>query len=136
MNWNEIPKQKHLVGNPEGIPGDCWRCCITAVLGLPAEEVPHFLHESPQGCMTSETQRWLNARGYILWKEGEHYTHGGSEVFLPSIVCGPTVRSKKQGDHHAVVTNGWNLLYDPHPDSAGVLYEADTWRIFKLPHHP
>ena len=65
-NWNEIPKQTLFRG--EGEIGDCWRCCIAAILSLKAEEVPHFVQMSvdTESSPDSLTQIWLNARGYYI----------------------------------------------------------------------
>lgn len=142
-NWNAIPKQTFLV--EDGKIGDCWRCCIAAVLGLPAEEVPHFLMKD-DGTHNhnddADAQRWLNANGYRMvivtalggreairfpcWNEDR-------EKFPAPIVIsvGPTVRSKRRGCYHAVVTQGSDMLYDPHPSEAGLTAITEQYLIFK-----
>lgn len=144
MNWSEIPKQTHFV--EDGKIGDCWRCCIAAVLGLPAEEVPHFLADE-NGELNhgsdADTQAWLNDRGYWL---AYATCDGGSRMAFrfprwardhkkrplpPLICCGPTERSKGLGKHHAVVMVGDQLVYDPHPSEAGLTAIVEQWVIFR-----
>lgn len=144
MDWAQVPKQKFLT--EEGKVGDCWRCCVAAVLGLPAEEVPHFLvlnDNERTGDMDADTQRWLNARGYGMVYAS---TFGGRESLrypcysadlkaFPSpvvIAAGPTPRSKKPGQHHAVVMQGGVMLYDPHPSEAGLTAITQEYLIYKL----
>ena len=127
------PKQRHLGANAgEKIPGDCWRCALAAILQIPADEVPHFLHEFPDGSLEADTQEWLNARGFVMVEGGTVGGWAGKTPLIPELVCGPTVRTKAIGQHHAVVMAGYNLLYDPHPDNCGLTYLAKRYRIFRL----
>jgi hypothetical protein len=70
--WKSIPKQTLLV--EDGEIGDCWRCCIAAVLGVPATEVPHFLRNEDGTVnhnVDADTQRWLK-RTRVLHRICEH----------------------------------------------------------------
>lgn len=143
-DWKAIPKQTHLVEN--GVIGDCWRCCIAAVLGLPAEEVPHF-GSGDDGKWNHQcdydTQKWLNDRGYVITYASA--VGGSRSAFclpcysadsdicdsIPLIACGPTQRSKGLGKHHAVVMVGRDIVYDPHPSEAGLTAIIEQWLIFK-----
>lgn len=136
--WASIPSQTFLVA--DGKIGDCWRCCIAAILRTPAAEVPHFLQQSieaPRGpSMDPLTQEWLNAKGYYLL-----HTEGGVHMPRmwsdqpdalqppPVIACGPTPRSKAMGEHHAVVMIGSKMVYDPHPDKTGLTAITDRYLI-------
>jgi hypothetical protein len=136
-NWNRIPKQKELVEN--GKTGDCWRCCIAAILGLPARKVPHFLANAirKKRSMDCLTQEWLNKRGLFLAlvKRGDivfprYWTKEPDKTEWPPIIsCGPTPRSKQIGDHHATVTIHGKLVYDPHPSNAGLTAITDQYMI-------
>lgn len=137
MNWSEIPKQTLLKENGE--VGDCWRCCVAALVGLPAEEVPHFLKDAvdnPSSCdMDADTQEWLNQRGwYIAEVKQCHFHRWARSGFLPPavIACGPTARSTKMGQHHAVIMRADELLYDPHPSGAGLTAIIDCHLIFPI----
>jgi hypothetical protein len=137
IRW-DWPKQTLLA--EDGAVGDCWRCCVAAILQVPAENVPHFLRDGRSLC--ADTQRWLNARGYALVQvRGGEYPSGfsfpgwGSDgtPAIPIIACGPTVRSKKRGAHHAVVTVKGQLVYDPHPWNCGLLWTTEEYLI--VPFH-
>lgn len=143
MDWAAIPKQTFLT--EEGKIGDCWRCCVAAVLGLPAEEVPHFVMTADgkhNHNDDADTQRWLNGRGLQMClvssyggREALRYPcwHEDVEKFPPPVVIavGPTVRSKSRGHYHAVVMRGNELLYDPHPSEAGITAVVEQYLIFR-----
>lgn len=132
-DFKDVPKQTLLVEN--GQIGDCWRCCVAALLGLPADQVPHFVageslnHEA-------ETQRWLKARGYIMISAEPRfqiYAYYDDGIDVPIMACGPTPRSKKMGQHHAVLMDKHDkVLYDPHPSEAGLTFIARQFMILPL----
>ena len=142
MHWKTLPKQTYLTEN--GQLGDCWRCCVAAILGVPAQSVPHFLELSEKDrsgpSMQSRTQDWLNKRGYWLvnvpgpiyfprsWKLGH------DELPPALISTGPTPRSKAMGQHHAVITINDAVVYDPHPSEVGLTAVTDRYIILpKIP---
>lgn len=144
MDWASIPKQTFLVENGEH--GDCWRCCVAAVVGKPAGDVPHFAvdaHGNYNHQCDPDTQKWLNAQGYqMVCVQG----HGGREpisypcyhedlAHFPEpvlISVGPTCRSKGRGRYHAIVTQGREVLYDPHPSNAGLTAVTEQYLIFAI----
>ncbi len=140
MNWN-LPKQTIFSnwGDEKQPPGDCWRCCVAAVLQIPAEVVPHFAALN-QG--DADTQRFLNARGYGLlrfnhgfsWENGIFIPQFGGDKApeIPVIMVGPTVRSKQPRQYHAVVMMDQQMVYDPHPSEAGLLIQAYGYLIVRL----
>lgn len=143
IDFSKIPKQKLLVENGE--VGDCWRCCVAAIVGLNAEDVPHFLLTSDGKTnhnMDPDTQRWLNQRGYgMIYATAIGCSRGAiwcpryadDEIQPPPLItCGPTCRSEGLGKHHAVITIGGKLVYDPHPSEAGLTAIAEEYLIFKL----
>lgn len=137
MNW-EIPKQTFLV--EDGKVGDCWRCCIAAILQMPAEAVPHFLLSSKENgfcSCDSDTQQWLNERGWCLVEARKFsFPRRSTGAFdgLPVISCGPTERSRGMGRHHAVVTIASKVVYDPHPSNAGLTAITDEYLVVPIPH--
>ncbi len=141
-DWSSVPKQRFLV--EDGKIGDCWRCCIAAVLEIPAEEVPHFLLGTDGKVnhnVDADTQRWLNDRGYVMGyanclgggRDAIHFPRWSSDALClpPLISCGPTERSKGLGKHHAVVTLKGKIVYDPHPSEAGLTAITEQYLIFK-----
>lgn len=139
MNWNR-PKQTIFTNrdNPEAPPGDCWRCCVAAVVQVPAEQVPHFMALN-QG--DADIQRWLMARGYCQIRFDHPYGypfiytpgfHGDPEPLVPIIAIGPTVRSLLPSHQHAVVMVGGKVVYDPHPSDAGLLAVKYGYVITKV----
>lgn len=117
--WDR-PGQMKLKENGE--IGDCWRCCIAAILRVDPQDVPHFVEASRDDPMRN-TARWLRERGFLLIdakniRTPEWDCPEAEEV--PVIACGPTMRSKAMGEHHAVILVQGELVYDPHPSRAGL----------------
>lgn len=133
FDWN-LPKQTILHGS--GRTGDCWRCCVAAIVRRPALEVPHFAEANGGAHYEADTQRWLNQNGFVmLAAKPEFIVHGwhGDPLILPIISTGPTTRSKRLGQHHAVVTIQGQVVYDPHPDGSGLTAIIQQFVI--LPNH-
>lgn len=136
--WSSIPKQTLLV--EDGKVGDCWRCCIAAILGIPASDVPHFAQIQSithKNSFEQLAQEWLNERG--LWLVTAGYLHFPAtwerEHELPPIIAvGPSPRSTKMHQHHAVVMVEGDLVYDPHPSNAGLTAITGQYFIGKHPH--
>ena len=142
IRW-DWPKQTEF--RSETTRGDCFRCCVAAVLQIPAEKVPHFA--AGNHC-DADAQKWLNERGYVMinvsggghrppihfprWARTVDEKADDRAVF-PLICCGPTVRTKKPGQHHAVVFVGDEMVYDPHPDNAGLIWIAEAYAV--IPFH-
>lgn len=135
-DWSAIPKQTLLKEN--GQIGDCWRCCVAAIVGLPAEQVPHFLEneiKDPSRSMDADTQEWLNQRGLMMVEASVFRFHrwASSRFRLPAVIAaGPSPRSKKMGEHHAVIMREDKLLYDPHPSGTGLTYVSERYLIFPI----
>lgn len=137
--WQDIPKQRLLVENGE--IGDCWRCCIAAVVGVPAEDVPHFVAQRSGSC-DADTQAWLNERGFLMLHvegdgrggQGGSFPRWGGRPFPePAVIaCGPTQRSRGLGKHHAVVLVEGKIVYDPHPTDAGLTAIVERYFIFPV----
>lgn len=100
--------QTILAGTP-GRQGNCLQAAVATLLGLPLDDVPHFV-ESP-GDWVQDMVTFAREHGYRLeWRtKDEPITFG--------LLFGPTVRSADL--HHAVaVING--EVWDPHPSRAGL----------------
>lgn len=134
--WTSIPKQTFLTEN--GQIGDCWRCCIAAILGVKAENVPHFLLKKDgtvNSAVDADTQKWLRNFGMYITcsKDFEFHRWNTTIIEVPLIVCGPTQRSKTLGQHHAVVMINDKMVYDPHPSEAGLTAITERYLIFRKP---
>lgn len=130
--WARIPKQTILgFGESGARPGDCWRCCVAAILCHPAGAVPHFVELSLQP--GSKSVRQITADWLMKWDfrilEGDFREY--TREHLPRIACGPTIRSKHPGQHHCVVMEGSTVLYDPHPNESGLLVAVDYFTIVR-----
>lgn len=126
MNW-DLPKQIYLKDreNKLATPGDCWRCCIAAILQRDALTVPHFVARNGGLTYETDTQTWLAELGFTLirYKSARAQfprMHGQAFSPFPIITCGPSPRSRSTDDVHAVVYFDGKLVYDPHPDGSGL----------------
>lgn len=139
----DLPKQtrfKDWTAPDNKLAGDCWRCCIAAVIGLPADAVPHFLQDDIDSRERDDwkdcddrTQAWLNERGFVLVRvngRNLHFDYLKTDR-VPVIKCGPTPRSQRMHQHHAVVYLGNEMVYDPHPSNAGLTAVCDQYLIIK-----
>jgi hypothetical protein len=136
----------------DGIPGDCFRCSLAYVWGIPADAVPHF------GLYLSW---WAEARRWVRWASGDRYDlwyvdlddpHGWDQVpDMPAgqddfdaelvVMGGPSPRGPFG---HAVagrLVDGWpigfDMEFDPHPSAAGLLDVVELFvirpAVFPLP---
>lgn len=134
MNLQNFPKQTLLRENGE--TGNCWQYCIAFLLGVNPEEVPHFLRNSMLNntCMDVDTQTWLNKRDYAIVRATKLHFYRKSGMAIPLLIaCGPTCRSTKIGQHHAVIMMGDKMVYDPHPSEAGLTAIMEEYLIFSSP---
>lgn len=99
-----------------GIRGNCLQAAVASVLDLPLDEVPHFIEHDDWERVFSD---FLHARGldyecrYVLRDEPpDGYAIGYG--------------TSPRGIKHAVVTYGWRMVHDPHPDGTG-LSSLDGW---------
>jgi hypothetical protein len=67
----------------------------------------------------ADTQKWLGDHGWVMVEVGgdiTYYAHANAVVIPPPVIeIGPTVRSEKRGQHHAVVTVAgiWCMIRTP-----------------------
>lgn len=119
-----IQKQKNLHKPEEGIFGDCFRTCLAVLLGIDAEEVPHFLKT---GKFEDQLYiEWLNANDLHLLR----VTFPG-ECQLEQILITGSVMSgdmpyllsgfSRTGCNHVVVCQGLEIVCDPSLIDAGIV---------------
>jgi hypothetical protein len=99
--------QTILAGDPSGVPGNCLQAAVAALLELPLGDVSHF----------AEHDDWLErlvafgeVHGYRV-----RYRPPGTEG-VTGLAFGPSPR----GVQHAVVWDGGEAVWDPHPDRTGL----------------
>lgn len=111
--------QTILAGTP-GRQGNCLQAAVATLLGLPLDEVPHFveLDESWSEALADFAQ-W---HGYAtVWTDG----HGPAPTL--GLAFGPTVRDKDIV-HAVALVDG--RIWDPHPTRAG-LTSVSTYVAWK-----
>lgn len=94
--------------SPDGPPGNCLQAAVASFLGLPLEEVPHFvLHPN----WAHRLRMFAESQGYQL-----DVVPVRERNLCRGIAVGPTVR----GTHHAVVIEDGKQVWDPHPSRLGL----------------
>ena len=120
--------------DPEnGIYGDCFRAVIASLLGVSAEEVPHFLHDN---CDTTTFNSRISTylKDFDLcyfectvydikkWKELCRITRPIYHII--------TDKSPRFPDtYHSVIGCDGEIVHDPHPSKSG-LPEVTKDRVF------
>ncbi len=102
--------------------GDCLRCCVAMVTGLPYEDVPDFPTLSPKA-WSQAFQAWLNLRGAQFLRIGVDLTEAPAST--PVIAIGRNTL----GMHAVVIHEG---LIDPAPSQQGLI-EEPRHRLVVLP---
>jgi hypothetical protein len=108
----------------KGLNGDCFRAVIATLLQLPAEAVPHFIHDNPSSeVFNQRLQDFLVPLGYFYmcfdmfdfdkWKR-----EAGISVPIYHELSGPSPRFPELD--HSVVGKDGKVIYDPHPDKQGL----------------
>ena len=70
--------------------GDCWTCCIAMVMGLPYEEVPHFVKAQVWYGLDHFVScwNWLGPRGLCIYGACGHFSEQHTLVLGPCKVTG------------------------------------------------
>jgi hypothetical protein len=106
--------------NARGVYGNCLQAAVASALGLDLDAVAHF------GSFTwwePALRLWLRGRG-LDWRQVDGIPQGRS------IVVGSTKRGT--GDH-AVVGDGGEVAWDPHPSRAGLVEVKRAYVLEKWP---
>lgn len=102
--------QTIFVNDPRGIPGDCMRTAVAALLDLPTEAVPHFVLFEAPGVWFQVFNMWLEGRGLRI----KPLARGAVDRQCLAIGMSP------RGVEHVVVWGPDGLVHDPHPSRAGI----------------
>lgn len=119
-----IQKQKNLHKPEEGIFGDCFRTCLAVLLGVDAEEVPHFLKT---GKFEDQLYiEWLNANDLHLLRVTFPGEYKLEQILITgSVMSGdmPYLLSgfSRSGCNHVVVCQGIEIVCDPSLTDAGIV---------------
>lgn len=135
VNRPEDFKQRVLSDPVAGINGDCFRCCVAALLNIQPGLVPHFYeaaHSDDDGSWDVEgvVDQWidqfLNSYGVVRFRTvivGIKEPAGAMEVAAawtptnqPAILSG---RTGRHSNHAMLIRNG-AMLFDPHPSNVGL----------------
>lgn len=102
----------------EGQVGDCLRACVASVLGLEADDVPHFFHDAcPSDEGAERLKEWSRHRGvvpcYIVYPGSTPLQAvldywGGMNPDVPAILYGST-----QDEEHCVVIMDGEIKHNP-----------------------
>lgn len=99
----------------DGAVGDCVRASTATILGVPREEVPHFVRDH-KGHWRHAWEDWLEDRGIVVVEIDPR-----SRPNCIYLGCGPTPRTTEyRPAAHMVVMDGRELAHDPHPSRAGL----------------
>lgn len=114
--------------------GDCFRACVASIFEFPIKDMPNFWEHTQD---TSEFWKFVDAwmvRKFGIRcisvkfnKEDLHLIDG-----ILCVACAKSPRCKDE-DHAVVWQDG--LIHDPHPSSAGLVEEPDSFTLF-IPINP
>lgn len=130
-----------------GTRGNCFQVCLSILMGLPLNEVPHF-YDTDEDLDTQHRNvaLWLHERGWFrMWFEYEVFVKGqfagvpwiGSDALV--LLSGQSPRFPDSS--HVVIArfngpNKWELVHDPNPEGKGFDKDPDYVEIIApLPRH-
>lgn len=112
--------QTIVVGQIDGVPGNCLQASVASLFELPIEAVPHFILYDD---WISVFSKFIKQKGYDF-NGTRDFTHIKEWQGVPfhgvggyAIVCGKSVR----GFDHSVIYMGDQYAHDPHPSQAGII---------------
>lgn len=117
----EVTQTLLAVDDDAAVPGNCLQAAVAAALGLAIEEVPHL---GQFVWWDTALKLWLRGRGL-----------DARQVRVPPIPeqrCIVTGKSPR-GVYHAVVGQGGQVAWDPHPTRKGLTEVLAAWVIEPWP---
>lgn len=102
---------------------DCMTACLATIFGCRYEDAPMLADPNtgdPVEQWFGVMARWLHERGFhsqsfsLTTPMMEHYSPERSPWYWPTVWMGG-VKSPRYDGEHAVVMQGSDLVYDPHP---------------------
>ncbi len=141
--------QLHPHRPQDGFVGDCFRTCISCLLGLPVTDVPNWYQiefdtigqptefESPE--VKKMIDDWMNGQGYHLLRMPMSGDHDLSQLTLQVESINGRVLYMVQGSsdvgEHVVIYKGADLLWDPGFSKKGIVAPGAGniyWFIFLI----
>jgi hypothetical protein len=101
-------------GNGDAI-GDCFNTCVANIIGMPYEDVPHFV-EIGKEHWWEFTINWAEANGYRIGA----YKPEGLELIPGALVIGTGKSPRGNFNHSVILDSNLELYFDPHPDDTGI----------------
>lgn len=127
MSKTMRPQKQKLGHDPDqGIYGDCYRTALAVILGIGAEEVPHFCDpvQFPDDFGVKEARKWLKSFGLGVYTVPYHETVSWAELMhtighcnsgSPVIVIGEGAG----GENHAVAVLDGEIFCNPDTGNGG-----------------
>ena len=117
-----------------GVIGDCLRAALASLLGLPLEQVPHFLkeHWGDFEAVKEALNQFLTKRGLMLLVLP--YPHSVNMLQAEAKSTGADCYHlifgvDHDGDRHACVGRNGQIVHDPHPLKRGFANPPGEWQI-------
>lgn len=120
----KFQKQRFMHRPDEGVYGDCLRTCFAILLGVEAEEVPHFMSSGEFDALQYDD--WLEAAGLHLIRvqipgdtaiESVMFTANAMGMGLPYILSGWS----RTPSNHCVIAHGTEIVCDPSLTDSGIV---------------
>jgi len=120
----KFQKQKFHHKPDEGVFGDCFRTCLAVLLGVDADEVPHFLRSGTFD--DAEYEQWLKSNELHLIRvtfpgetpqENVMFTADQMGGGLPYLLSGYS----RTPSNHVVVAKGNEIICDPSLTESGIV---------------
>lgn len=112
--------------------GNCFSACVATILEMPIDDVPFFM--IPEGWWEFLLD-WLKSLGYYALNfQLEEFEDEYREAFMEQLGPGLGIMGGKspRGDFdHAVVSNGYGMVHDPHPSRDGILTQDGVVVLIK-----
>jgi hypothetical protein len=115
--------------DPPNSHGDCFRTTIANLLGLPIDDVPHFLHD---GCEMAVANQRLNGflRPYGLAFIAMEMDQAFSDLIGLEGLWHEGNGETERGTYHAAAFRDGELRHDPHPSHAGFTNVSNARGMF------
>ena len=118
--------------------GDCYRACVSSILGVPIDDVPHVfeVNQDPDAG-TDKMIEYLNSKGFVLITVCYNDSASLSEVldwsrqFNQKIPCIFTAQTTTGSNHCYVLLDG-EIWHDPSPEPTeikGVCNDTKCWHL-------
>lgn len=115
---------------------NCWQVSAAAILGVPVEELPDQVKIEEAGKSFNNALlaylRRHHDKTFVVVEEGQRQAPLRVDPDAMHIIIGETERTPRNGNLHAVVGRGGELLHDPHPSRAGLTKVKDWHFIVPL----